>query len=227
MSSGYYDSHLSAERLKHVYEIASPRIRQYLEAEIAHVLSFLQSNDEVLELGCGYGRVIKPLAERVGFVVGIDTSMASLQMARQYCQSMNNVSLCKMDAGRLGFIEGSFDVVVCIQNGISAFKVDPRTLIKEAVRVTRPDGQALFSTYLPEFWPHRLEWFEAQSAEGLLGEIDYDQTGNGVIVCKDGFRATTPRRGDLLRLTRGLPGTVRLVEVDRSSLFCEIHRTVS
>src|SRR5947209_3540059 len=51
--------------------------------------------------------------------------------------------------------------------------------------------------YTPQFWEHRLEWFEIQAAHHLIGEIDYQTTGNGTIVCKDGFRATTADRPSL------------------------------
>jgi 2-polyprenyl-6-hydroxyphenyl methylase/3-demethylubiquinone-9 3-methyltransferase len=127
-----------------------------------------------------------------------------------------------MDAARLGFQDRAFDCVVCIQNGISAFHVDKQVLISESVRVTRPGGNVLFSSYSDKFWKHRLEWFERQSEAGLLGEIDYENTKDGVIVCKDGFTATTVRGEDFLSLTARLNASVRIVEVDESSLFCEI-----
>jgi len=91
------------------------------------------------------------------------------------------------DAAELCFRDDVFDVIVCIQNGICAFGVDHRLLLKEALRVTRNGGTLLFSTYSDKFWEHRLKWFEAQSAEGLLGKIDYSLTGDGEIVCKDPF----------------------------------------
>ncbi len=96
-----------------------------------------------------------------------------------------------MDAAHLGFRDRTFDVTVCIQNGISAFGVDQHRLFAEAVRVTRLGGTTLFSSYSDGFWADRLQWFEIQSAHGLVGTIDYQAMGNGVIVCKDGFRATT------------------------------------
>ena len=34
----YYTEKLSAERLRKVYEVATPRIRQYLEAELNYAL---------------------------------------------------------------------------------------------------------------------------------------------------------------------------------------------
>jgi 2-polyprenyl-6-hydroxyphenyl methylase/3-demethylubiquinone-9 3-methyltransferase len=155
-------------------------------------------------------------------VVGIDTSAGSLRMARKMLADVANCCLLRTNALRMGFCDGAFDVVVCIQNGISAFHADPRALILESVRVTKPGGIALFSTYAEGFWNERLDWFRLQAAEGLLGEIDEEKTGNGVIVCKDGFTAATFTPGDFRALTHDLDAEVHLEEVEGSSLFCEI-----
>jgi len=61
-----------------------------------------------------------------------------------------------------------------------------------------------------------------QADEGLLGEIDFEKTGNGVIICKDGFKATTVGPEGFRELTSGLGVDIKIVEVDNSSLFCEI-----
>lgn len=222
--SGYYDNKLAAERLRRCYEIAPPRVRQYLEAEVRHVLSRIGPGDVVLELGCGYGRVLPALAERGRLVVGVDTSSASLALAREELKSYGNVLLVNADAVRLGLRDGAVDVVVCVQNGISAFYVDPGELMAEGVRVARPGGVALFSSYAGAFWEERLAWFELQAAEGLLGEIDYGRTGDGVIACKDGFTATTFRAEDFRALAASLGLEARVEEVDGSSLFCEIAK---
>lgn len=128
-----------------------------------------------------------------------------------------------MDAINTGFASDAFDVVVCIQNGISAFHVDQVALVHEAVRISKPGGLVLFSTYAERFWEHRLEWFELQADAGLVGEIDHEASGDGVIVCKDGFKATTVSPDEFTRLTDDLEAEVSLVEVDESSLFCQIR----
>ncbi len=225
MLERYYTDKLSADRLRRCYEIAPPRIWRYLRAEIEHVLSRIESGDAVLELGCGYGRVLGEIAQKAGRTVGIDTSFESLSLAGIYLGGRPNLGLIGTDAAALGFRSDVFDVVVCIQNGVSAFGVDRRKLIKESLRVARPDGTVLFSSYAEEFWQHRLEWFRLQADEGLLGEIDEEKTGDGVIVCRDGFRATTVGAGEFRELTRGLGADVRIIEVDSSSLFCELTRT--
>lgn len=220
--NNYYSQKLSADRLRSCYEVAPPRIKQYLKAEIEFVLDRLTPSSRALELGCGYGRVLRRLAANVRTVVGIDTSRASLMSAQRRMGDVADYSLLEMNAIELGFSDGQFDVVVCIQNGISVFKVDQRKLIREALRVTRSGGRVLFSSYAESFWENRLEWFEIQAEYELIGEIDYDETGDGVIVGKDGFRATTVSAEDFVALTSDLGIRPQLTEVDNSSVFCEI-----
>lgn len=218
----YYISQLSGEKLKRCYDLAPNRVKQYLEAEIQHVLKKIDSSHIVLELGCGYGRVVERLAQKARRVVGIDTSRASLSLARERLSHLSNCSFLQMDAVRLGFADRSFDLVACIQNGISAFKVDPKELVKESLRVTRIGGELLFSSYSEKFWKDRLEWFVRQAEAGLIGEIDWSQTRDGVIVCRDGFRATTFDPGQFLALLPSYEKDITIEEVDDSSLFFEV-----
>ena len=219
---GYYTDNLSAQRLRLCYEIAPPRVRQYLEAEIQHVLRKMRPADRVLELGCGYGRVLERLAARTGTVMGIDTSPSSLHLAGQLLAGFSNCHLAAMNAVLLGLPDAAFDVVVCLQNGISAFRVNQRDLMCEGVRVTRPGGTALFSSYSERFWDARLEWFELQAERGLIGEIDRERTRDGVIVCKDGFKAATVSPDEFVVLTSSLGVQSVVEEVDGSSVFCEV-----
>jgi len=213
---GYYSQKLSGERLRLCYEIAPPRVKQYLEAEIEFALDKIKPSGLVLELGCGYGRVLKRLLAKAKTVVGIDTSFTSIGLARDvFCQH-SFCHLYVMDAVEMGFCDRLFDAVVCIQNGISAFGVDQRKLIEEALRVTHTGGVVLFSSYSERFWEDRLGWFRIQSEKKLVGEIDDEATGYGVIVCKDGFKASTVSPDDFIMLTSGLDIDPIITEVDNS-----------
>jgi 2-polyprenyl-6-hydroxyphenyl methylase/3-demethylubiquinone-9 3-methyltransferase len=220
---GYYAERLAGERLRACYQAAPPRVAQYLEAEIEHALACTRPAQLVLELGCGYGRILERIAPRVRGVVGIDTARESLRLARSLLRALPGLRLAAMDAARLGLRDRAFDLTLCLQNGISAFAVDPLALAREAVRVTRPGGAVLLSSYAARFWPERLAWFEAQAARGLIGEIDRAATGDGVIVCKDGFRATTVGPDGFARLAQQLGLAARIDEVDGSSLFCRLE----
>ena len=225
MSDDYYSTRLSSNRLKQCYDIAPERVSQYLNAEIEHTISLIRPTDDVLELGCGYGRVIERLTQHVSGnkLVGIDTSRSSLELAKETFRANPFIHMYQMDARALGFKEGAFDKVICIQNGISVFKIDPSELLREAIRVTKNGGICIFSSYSEKFWEYRLEWFELQAENGLIGEIDWDETNDGVIACKDGFRATTFSARNFRTLTDelGYKNTIR--EVDQSSVFLEVY----
>lgn len=218
--SRYYEDKLSADGLRKCYRIAPPRIRQYLKAEADFVIDAVRGCGEVLELGCGYGRVMKLMARHVGSIVGCDTSRRSLKLARRTMHAFSNIHLLCADAAYLPFQQGVFDAVFCIQNGISAFGVDRQQLVTEALRATEAGGLVLFSTYSRKIWRERLAWFRAQSEAGLIGEIDEVRTGIGTIVCKDGFRATTVRASEFMKLFSEAGAKPRIREVDESSLFC-------
>jgi len=218
----YYSQKLSGLALKRVYDVAPPRIRQYLDAEVDHVQNKIHAGDLVLEIGCGYGRVLRKLVAKAGWVLGVDTSLPSLKLGLKELGTFQHFSLVQMNALKLSIPDQTFNCVVCIQNGISAFEVDKQALIAESIRVTKAGGIALFSSYSDKFWKDRLSWFELQSKFGLLGEIDYAKTRDGIITCKDGFTATTVSSEDFRIMTSDLNASVKIVEIDQSSVFCEI-----
>jgi len=221
---GYYAERLAAEALEHCYELAPARVQQYLHAEVDFVVRQLHPTDQVLDLGCGYGRTLPSLAQAARYVVRIDTSLTSLRTATGRLRAARNCAVACMDAIRLGFADESFDCVACIQNGISAFHLDRKELIREACRVLRVGGAAFFSTYAEGFWQHRLDWFERQAAAGLIGEIDRTQTRNGRIVCTDGFTSETVRPDEFSALAGGLQLEVETFEVDASARFYMVRR---
>ncbi len=217
----YYSQSLAGKRLERCYQIAPPRVVQYFESEIRFVNTHIGQGSSVLELGSGYGRALSQFGNNTQRIIGIDIAMESLELAKQKMRC--EIEMIQANAINLPFQNKSFDVVICIQNGISAFKEDPHHLILESLRVTRPGGVSLFSTYSEKFWEDRLEWFSLQANVGLLGEIDYEKTGNGVIICKDGFKAITFTEKDFDEISSTLGLRTVISEVDESSLFCKFY----
>ena len=219
---GYYAEKLAGRRLERCYEVAPPRVRQYLEAEIRYVLKQIRPSHRVLELGCGYGRVTERIARAARLAVGIDSAWESLERAQERVEVGRRCAYAYMNACRLGFVDQTFHMTVCVQNGICVFGVDPEQLLAEALRVTRMEGIVLFSTYADRFWPERLAWFEAQAAEGLIGPLNRVASREGTIVCKDGFHSGRKTKEELLSLSADLEKKGRVEEVDGSSLFLRI-----
>lgn len=183
----YYINNLSGNHLHQVYALADDSVTGYLQGEIDYCLAKIKPGDRILELGCGYGRIIKALASDIYHVSGIDNAPANIDLAIAYLDdhAMTDIKLMSVDA--LDYDDASFDLVLCMQNGLSAFGLDPLTVIKEACRVLKPTGRLICCTYSEAFWDTRLRWFRLQSDAGLLGSIDEENTKDGVIKCVDGF----------------------------------------
>jgi len=203
------------------YGIAPPRVRQYLNSEIEYVKSRIGPNEVILELGCGYGRVVFELATIADRVVGIDTAVESIELARELGADIVNCEFAVMDAIAMEFSESHFDSVICVQNGVCAFGVDQIQLFGEAMRVAKPGGKIIFSSYSSRFWKDRLEWFEIQAAHGLVGEIDHELTGDNVIVFKDGFRIGAMDENGFAELCNRFGIDPIITAIDDSSIFCE------
>lgn len=110
-----------------------------LERELAG-----RRNLKVLEIGCGAGGMLKPLA-RFGEVYGID-------VAADYVQACGERKLAKMVTGSgdsLPFADASFDVVALFD--VIEHIPDERKTLAEVRRVLKPDGTAFFSVPAYQF----------------------------------------------------------------------------
>lgn len=218
----YYAESLNSQKLFQVYDTALPRIRQYFQEEIDFVRRRLTGGERVLELGAGYGRILRELAPSCREILGVDISEDSVRLGKDYLKDFPNADMAVMDVHQMSF-DRPFDVILCLQNGLSAMRADQAT-VQEILACLAPGGSAYFSTYSGKFWDHRIAWFQEQASKGLLGELDMERTRDGVIICKDGFRATTqtPEEYEALGRASGLPYEV--TEVDQSSLFLVVHK---
>lgn len=87
----------------------------------------VKGGDRVLDVACGTGAVTAGLARRVGrtgLVVGVDTSMTALGIARG--RVVRNVLLVNADAENIPF-DSKFDAITC-QYGLFFFPDAPRAL---------------------------------------------------------------------------------------------------
>ena len=109
----------------------------------AHVVDGLDVSPRwrVLEIGCGVGRLLRPLAGRVARVVGVDLSAAMLARARDSCEGLSNVELALTD-GNLDFLpDAGFDFVfshIVFQH--LPRKAYAERYFRDAFRVLAPGG---------------------------------------------------------------------------------------
>ena len=75
----------------------------------------VQKGDKVLDVACGTGAVTKVLTKKVGksgFVVGADTSVTAIEIAKKWNDRLSNLLFVNADAENFAFKE-KFDVITC------------------------------------------------------------------------------------------------------------------
>ncbi len=105
----------------------------------------LNPQDEILEIGCGMGRVGKVIAPECLRWVGADISDAMLTQARIYLADTPNVELIELhDVGLASIPDNSLDLVYCTVVFMHLYEWDRFRYVKEAFRVLRPGGRCYF-----------------------------------------------------------------------------------
>ncbi|MFQ5782383.1 MAG: methyltransferase domain-containing protein [Nitrosopumilus sp.] len=75
----------------------------------------VQKGDRVLDVACGTGVVTKRLANKVGklgYVVGADTSVTAIKIAKKWNESLTNILFVNADAENFTLKE-KFDIITC------------------------------------------------------------------------------------------------------------------
>lgn len=106
----------------------------------------LGPGDVVLDIGCGVGRLTRPLASRAGSVYGLDVSREMLKLAADHNPALANVEWLHGDGRGLSVL-GDASVDGCFSHVVFQHIPDPAiTLdyVRDMGRVLRPGGWALF-----------------------------------------------------------------------------------
>jgi len=137
-------------------------------------LAGLKCGERVLELACGPGGVGMAAAAIVGpdgavVLSDIAPGMTAIAAERARNAGLKNVTTREVDLERIDYPEAAFDKVLC-RDGLMLVP-DPASAVREARRILRPDGRAVFAVWGPR---DRNPWL------GVLFDAITAQTGSPV-----------------------------------------------
>lgn len=166
-------------------------IRTFLDSEMHLLREITTEGMRVIDLGCGTGRHLAILHDRVALGVGVDYQHAYLveALTRSGSRPLHFVAA---DATRVP-IDHPFDLAVCMTNTWGTM-MDKAGVLREMRRLAPGAGRRLLSVYAPDSVPARCEWYRR------LGEGIREVTDEYVLT-ESGFRSehfSEARLGDLI-----------------------------
>lgn len=103
----------------------------------------VKPNEKILDVGCGWARVLKPVRSITNDAVGLDISHRMLNAAKKHCSYHKlPTPLVRGDGTLLPFKDNSFDRVYSLLVVQHLSKENGNKLIKEIHRVLKPGGTA-------------------------------------------------------------------------------------
>lgn len=142
---------------------------RYTARQVATALE-IAPDDQVLELGCGVGRIGSELVRRCALWHGVDIAPNMIEVARQRLAQAGNVRLDALSRTRLEpCADSSYDKAYCVAVFIHMDKEDFLLYLRELQRVLKPGGRLFF-----EHWnlAHPVGWkrFDMEVAQ----YVDFD-----------------------------------------------------
>lgn len=146
--------------------------RENLDRTLAPFGVEITPDDEVVEIGCGIGRMTRAIAERCAFVTGIDVAPEMVERGRRALADLDNVRLLLGNGRDLGFIsDHSVDVVYSFI--VFQHIPDPAITcryIGEIGRILRPGGWTVFQVS-QRHELHRREWWTGGGWKDLTRRV--------------------------------------------------------
>jgi SAM-dependent methyltransferase len=139
------DAHEHNARVREQFRIQAPTFTDtgFAASNLDWILEQLgpRPGEQALDVACGAGHLGRALAPHVGHVNALDLTPEMLvhgdRLARD--AGLGNVCFAVGDATALPWLDAQFDLVVC---RLTLHQVaDPAAVVREMVRVTRPDGR--------------------------------------------------------------------------------------
>jgi SAM-dependent methyltransferase len=133
-----------------------PEIRAFMQAEIDLLGEIVTRGMSVLDVGCGTGRHLAMLRDRLRVGLGVDYEHAYIVEAHRLAGG-GPVHFVTGDATRLP-ARGTFDLATCLTNTWGTMS-DKAAVLDEMRRCAPARGRRLVSVFADTSVPARREWY--------------------------------------------------------------------
>jgi SAM-dependent methyltransferase len=177
---------LTAKRYDHIKSYDPDWERRFLGEPVEAAVTALH-DAQILDVGAGTGRLLRalpPWGSSDVRIVCVEPSQEMVRVGRKSVQT-ERARWVRGWAPKLPFTDEHFDLVVCIE--VLEFTPDPRSTLKELVRVLRPGGWLLVTnrigwqaplilgrTFRRSEFSRILEGYAVEDVRVYPWQVDYD-----------------------------------------------------
>jgi demethylmenaquinone methyltransferase/2-methoxy-6-polyprenyl-1,4-benzoquinol methylase len=165
--------------LSTVYDAINPFVWNEAMRDQAIEWFGVESDDTVLDVGCGTGFATEGLLEHTDDVFGLDQSAHQLEKAFGKFGTRGRVRFTRGDAERLPFAADSFDAYW--SSGSIEYWPNPIAALEEARRVTKPGGPVLIvgpdypnSTVFRKLADAIMLFYDEAEADRMFAEAGFE-----------------------------------------------------
>lgn len=154
-----------------------PEIQAFLRAELDLLPRVVPEGVRVIDVGCGTGRHLLELRDRLRLGVGVDYEHSYITEAHRRAAG-SDVHFITADATAIP-VRSSFDFAVCLTNTWGTMN-DKLGVLTEMRRVAPESGTRLLSVYSESSVPARRDWYRRLGHTVLEETEEYLVTEGGL-----------------------------------------------
>lgn len=156
-----------------------PEIQAFLGAELDLLHEVIAKRTRVIDVGCGFGRHLLRLSDRLQLGVGVDYERAYIADAHRRAGAPH-LHFITCDAAAIPLV-AAFDFAMCVTNTWGTMR-DKAAVLREMRRLAPKPGTRLLSVFSSASIPARREWYRR------LGHAVAEETSE-YLASDDGFRS--------------------------------------
>jgi SAM-dependent methyltransferase len=154
-----------------------PTIQAFMRAELDVLRDTIMEGTRVIDIGCGTGRHLHLLADRLGLGVGLDYERTYVVQAHHRARG-GVLLFVTADAAAIPLVT-EFDLAMCLTNTWGTMS-DKSGVLSEMRRLAPKPGTRLLSVFSPASVPARREWYRRFGHDVSDETAEYLETEGGL-----------------------------------------------
>ena len=214
MENKFYETKEGHKILDEIYW--TDNLKQYLNLENKYLLN-IEKKDSLLDIGCGKGRHLIFIKNKIKRLLGIDNSKSMVDEAKNLTKDFVNIKIDYSDINNFSSTE-KFDYIICMFNTFGNMdKETQKIFLKRAKELLKQGGKIIISVYSENAKEDQIQFYKNIGLTIKGFNEDFVYTENEFI----SERFNEEKLRDIIRSVEGLKIN-KIISLNKISYIVEI-----